>query len=154
MSTYFLDSSALVKRYVLERGTNWIQIMLASSGGHSIIVSRLTQAEIMSAVSRQKREGAVNPRTARAIRLLLDRHMRREYTVVELTPQIIHRAEDLLETHPLRAYDAVQLASALESNARLTGMGLSSLTFVAADQRLLSIAGNEALVTDDPHAHP
>ena len=154
MSIYFLDSSALVKRYASEKGTSWLQGLLEPSNGHSIIISRLTQAEIMSAVSRQKREGAVSLQAAQAIRGLLDRHAWREYTIIEVMQQIIYRAEDLLEKHPLRAYDAVQLASALESNIRLTAMGLSSLTFIAADQRLLSVAVIEGLMTDDPNTHP
>ena len=100
------------------------------------------------------KKGAIQPRTAQAIRLLLDRHMRREYTVVELTKEIVYRAEDLLERYPLRAYDAVQLASALESNTRLAKAGLSSLVFIAADQRLLTAAGTEGLAIDDPNTHP
>jgi len=65
-------------------------------------------------------------------------------------------AEDLLTVHPLRTYDAVPLASALESNIRLVASGLSPLTFVAADARLLVAAATEGLMTEDPnaHAHP
>jgi len=44
---------------------------------------------------------------------------------IALQAQVLHHAEDLLETHALRAYDAVQLASALESSARLVAAGLA-----------------------------
>lgn len=67
---------------------------------------------------------------------------------------MLHRAEDLLEAHPLRAYDAVQLASALESNDRLVAADLAPLVFVSADTRLLAVAMAEGLATDDPTAHP
>ena len=63
-------------------------------------------------------------------------------------------AEDLLTVHPLRTYDAVQLASALESNIRLVATGLSPLIFVSADIRLLVAAATEGLMTEAPNAYP
>jgi predicted nucleic acid-binding protein len=88
------------------------------------------------------------------VRLLIDRHAHREYVVIGLTPQVVRRAEDLLTVHPLRTYDAIQLASALESNTRLVATGLSPLIFVSADRRLLVAAASEGLMTEDPNAHP
>jgi predicted nucleic acid-binding protein len=61
---------------------------------------------------------------------------------------------DSLERHPLRAYDALQLASALESDTRLVGAGLAPLVFVTADTRLLAAASAEGLAIEDPNAHP
>ncbi len=154
MTAYFLDSSAVVKRYVPEQGTAWVRALTMPSAGNTIIVARMMQAEAMSGVWRRVREGTIAPRIAYAIRLLGDRHTQREYVVIELTARIVSRAEGLLERHPLRAYDALQLASALEGNARLTGAGLSPLIFVAADRRLLAAASSESLAVDDPNAHP
>ena len=69
------------------------------------------------------------------------------------TDAIVARAQDLASAHLLRAYDAVQLASALESNARLLIAGSSPLTFVSADTRLLTAAAAEGLATEDPNSH-
>jgi predicted nucleic acid-binding protein len=88
------------------------------------------------------------------VRLLIDRHARLEYVVLGLTQQVVRRAEDLLTVHPLRTYDAVQLAPALESNTRLVAAGLSPLRFVSADPHLLVAAAAEGLMTEDPQAHP
>jgi len=154
MTAYFLDSSALVKRYVIETGTNWISSITDSRAGNAIIISQITQAEVVSAVMRRKRDGTITPRSAHAIRLLVDRHANRDYQVVALTRQIIQRAEDLLETYSLRAYDSIQLASALDSNTRLLASGLPPLTFLSADIRLITVAISEGLTTDDPNAHP
>jgi uncharacterized protein len=154
MTHYFLDSSALSKRYVAEVGTNWIRAITTPGAGNSIIIAQITPIEVVSAAMRRLREGTITVRTARAVRLLLDRHARREYRVVGLTAPIVQRAEDLLEHHPLRAYDSIQLASALESNHRLLAAGLSPLTFVAADTRLLTAAAVEGLATDNPQMHP
>ena len=148
MSHYYFDSSALVKRYIQEAGTDWGRSV--TGAGHSMITARITQVEIMSAVSRLKPEQMVTARSANAIHLLLDRHMHRNYTVLELTDIIVQQAIAVLSSYTLRAYDAVQLASALESNRRLVAYGLPPLIFVSADQRLLAAAINEGLISENP----
>lgn len=144
----------MVKRHVPEVGTAWVRALAAPTAGHILMIAQVTPAEIVSGVARRRREGTIPARTARAIRLLVDRQARREYMVIALGAQVLHRAENLLETHPLRAYDAGQLASALESNERLVAAGLAPLVFVPADARLLAVASAERLMTDDPNAHP
>jgi uncharacterized protein len=154
MSYYFLDSSALVKRYVPEQGTNWIRSIATPISGNTIFVAHITQVEIVSAVMRRSRSGSVAVRVAQAIRRLMERHASREYVVVTLADVIVERAKNLLEAHPLRAYDAVQLATSLEVNARLSAAGLNSLVFISADTRLLAVAGAEGLAIEDPNSHP
>jgi predicted nucleic acid-binding protein len=154
MSHYFLDSSALVKRYVVEVGTTWIRSLTMPSAGNGIFIAQIAPVEIVSGTMRRWREGHISLRTAQAIRILVDRQSAREYLVIGLTTSTAQRAENLLETYPLRAYDAVQLASAIESNARLVTAGLSPLTFVSADNRLLNSASAEGLATDNPNLYP
>lgn len=154
MSSYFFDTSALIKRYVLEQGSAWVKALTAPETGNTIVVAEITQVEAVSGANRRKRDGQITANTVRAVRLLVTRHFAREYVLVGLTNPVIERAKDLLEAHPLRAYDAVQLASALESNSRLTGIGTSPLIFISADARLLAAAVAEGLANDDPSAHP
>ena len=118
------------------------------------MIAQVTPAEVVSGVVRRRRERSIAPRTARAIRLLIDRHARGEDPTIALQPRVLHRAEDLLDMHTLRAYDAVQLASAPKSNDRLVAAGLAPLVFVSADTHLPSVASSAGLVTDDPTAHP
>lgn len=153
MSHYFFDTSALVKRYVVEQGTSWVRSIVAPEADNTILVAQITRVEIVSAASRRKRGGQISERTARAVRLMIDRHSRREYKMVGLTEQTIQRAEDILETHALRAYDAVQLAVALNSNDGLVAAGLPPLVFVSADKRLLEAAMREGLSVEDPSTH-
>lgn len=150
MTRYFLDSSALVKRYVPEPGTAQIRAITVPSAGDTILIAHITSAEIVSAAVRRAREGSIPARVARAIRLLVDRHASREYRVIGLTGRVIQRAEDLLELYPLRVYDSMQLASAIESNGPLVAAGLPPLTFVSADTRLLPIAEAMGLVAVNP----
>jgi hypothetical protein len=154
MSHYFFDSSALVKRYISEIGTNWIRSIADPVAANKIFIASITRAELVSAVMRRSREASISLRTAKAVRLLMDRHSSRQYTIIALADSVVKRAEDLLEAHPLRAYDSVQLVSALELNKRLVAASLSAVIFLSADTRLLTIASSEGLAVDDPNKHP
>ena len=46
MSVLFLDSSALVKRYITETGSAWIRIITARSAHNRIIVARIAWVEV------------------------------------------------------------------------------------------------------------
>ncbi len=59
MSTLFIDSSALVKRYLTEPGSSWINLLLDPSAGHTIIVSTITQVESAAALAARHRSGAI-----------------------------------------------------------------------------------------------
>lgn len=150
MSHYFFDSSALVKRYAREPGTDWVRATCLPARGNTAIVAQITQIEIMSAVMRRTREGTYSLRAARAVRLLLEYHLHHEYVVVGLNSTVIARAQEALELYPLRAYDAIQLASALEVQARLVRASLTSVVFVASDDRLLEAAAAAGLTTESP----
>jgi len=54
---YYLDSSALVKRYVAETGTDWIGRLCAVEAGNTLYTARMTGAEIAAALFRRAREG-------------------------------------------------------------------------------------------------
>ena len=153
MSWYFLDSSALVKRYLNERGTEWILAVTAAGARDIIVIAQIAPVEVLSGVMRRAREGLLGERTAREARLLIDRHANREYEVVALTDDVIRRAEDLLERHALRASDAIQLASALQSSDRLGTTTSGALQFVSSDARLLAAAEREGVTTVDPSAY-
>jgi uncharacterized protein len=79
---------------------------------------------------------------------------RRHYRIMPITNALMALAHDLLERHPLRAYDALHLASALLANVQLTNVQAPSLTFLAADNRLLQAAQAEGLPTDNPNLYP
>jgi len=152
MSNLFLDSSALAKRYLPEQGTTWLRQQLISAS--SIIVSRLTSVEIMSAVARRSREGSIDIKVVNGINQLLDKHFQQQYIVVDLNSILVRDAIQLITAHPLRAYDAVQLASAKFVNNRLVSRQLASMTFLCADVRLLQIAAAEGLNVDNPNNYP
>jgi predicted nucleic acid-binding protein len=152
-ATYYFDSSALVKRYVTEVGTGWIRSLIAPAGGSLSLISRLTIVEVRSALARRKRERAISSDEHVFALGALRTHSLTQYRFIEFDASVANLAGDLLEHHPLRAYDAVQLASALIVARALTGTGMAAPTFLTADDRLLDVARAEGLPTDNPNWH-
>ena len=76
-----------------------------------------------------------------------------EYQVMSPAMTVIDLACTLLERHPLRAYDAIQLATALGVQRFLIAGDYPPLTFISADERLNSAATVEGLMVDSPSQH-
>lgn len=103
MKFCFFDSSALVKRYVQEAGTQRVQELAASA---VIFVSRVTWVEVLSAFARLSRERKADPARLFATRQLFQHDWRNQYQIVELNEEIADRAGQLVQRHILRAYDS------------------------------------------------
>ncbi len=154
MADYYADSSALVKRHIYETGTAWMQALADPASGNVLLTARMSMVEVYSALNRRLREAHLS--LADYVQLATDfaTFCATEYQLVELTAPVVDRSRLLLEHHPLRAYDAVQLASALQANDALQAANLPPLTFLAADVQLLTAAQAEGLTTDNPNDHP
>ena len=106
---HYFDASALVKRYVRERGSLLVRRLLSTGTGAT---SRLSEVEVASGIVRRAREGALStPQRDRVLAALADDLP--ALVIVELTPDMTIEARRLLLAHALRAGDAIQLASAL-----------------------------------------
>lgn len=153
MSVYFFDSSALVKRYVEETGTDWVIDITNPERVNGIYIARITGAEVVSAITRRGRSGDVSQvDMTRAIEDFRN-DFAHQYRVLEITPALIGRAMSLTEIHALRGYDAVQLAAALEANDRCLVLAIPALTLISADRALNTAATAEGLAVGDPNAH-
>lgn len=150
---YYLDTSAFIKRYVAEVGSDWVQSLVDPDVGNLLLTSRLTIVEARSALARRRREASISASDHTFTVQMLANHGLTQYHFVELERTIVDMASELLDRHPLRAYDAVQLASALTINAALAAAALSGLIFLAADDRLLNAARTEGLDCDNPNVH-
>jgi predicted nucleic acid-binding protein len=153
LAKYFVDSSALVKRYVQEVGTSWVRNLTHRRTGHEIYLARITAVEVTAAVARRRRGGTLSSRKASSILGRFRKHLAGRYTVLEITPGLLAEAMKLANSHELRAYDAVQLASAIELNKQWLDAGLSAV-LVSADQELNAAATAEGLAVEDPLSHP
>lgn len=153
MALYFLDSSALVKRYITERGTTWIQDLFLASNNNRITAALISGAEVVAAVARRRRAGSVADPDAARVLSQFRADFFTDIGIIEITTAVIDEAMRLAERHALRGYDAVQLAAALAFQAISAAAGLTA-TLVSADRELNAAAVGEELVVEDPNSHP
>jgi predicted nucleic acid-binding protein len=154
VSIYYLDASALVKRYVDEVGSDWLRAIVAAAVPPLLFTSRMTIVEVISAFARRVREGALTSDEFVAARDAFREDCLNEYQIMPPTMAIIDQAGVLLERHPLRAYDAVHLATALGAQEFLVVQGHPPLTFLSADDSLNAAATAAGLSVDNPNHHP
>ena len=154
MAAYFCDASAIVKRYIQETGTAWMQALADPAASHEIFLARITRVEVTAAVTRRGRGGMLVGVSPAAILAQFRQDAATQYNILEVTPALLADAEALAETHGLRAYDAVQLAAARELHRRRLAVGLGRITLICADQKLNSAATAEGVPMDDPNLHP
>lgn len=154
MAAYFVDSSALVKRYVTEVGSIWVTQLLSPSQGNRIYVASITAVEVVAALTR--RERGVQPSLSHYQTSL--RQFRSDlksiYAPVDVTDQVITSAMAIAQSHALRGYDAVQLAVAVAINSERQGANLPTLTLISADNELNQAAHKENLLVENPNDHP
>lgn len=152
MADHFLDSSALVKVYVEETRSDWVD-SLTTAPIHSIWAVRVTGTEVVAGLFQRVRMNTL--RQAAALRAT--RRFRSEFgvniRVIEVGRALVERAMDLAEHYPLRGYDAVQLAGALTLRSLRTSRTASPFIFVSADIRLNTAARSEGFTVENPNDH-
>ena len=128
----YCDSSALVKRYVREPGRRRLLDLLRR---RACVSSALMPVELRSAFSRRVRDSTLG--SAR-LSVLLERVAadRPSWTLVAVGAEVLTAAEALVVTHPLRALDAIHVASAQVFAARVR----ASLLFLSADRKQTDVA--------------
>jgi predicted nucleic acid-binding protein len=154
MADYFFDTSALVKRHVDEVGSPWVKSLVRAKAGHTLYIARITAVEVTSAITRRQYSRDLSAAQAGAILGHFRRHLVQRYRIVELTPALFSSAMVTARKHRLRAYDAVQLAVALDVHLRQEAAGLGPVALVSADRDLNNAAMAEGLTVEDPNTHP
>ena len=155
VNAYFLDTSALVKRYVPEIGSDWILSITDPATDNHLAISQITWVEVHSALARRLRDGSLSAQRFDLIVQKVREDFENEYRVIDVDQTLIETATELVMQHPLRAYDSVQLASALRfQSTTLLSQPETRLIFISADNRLLDIAQSEGLATDNPNNYP
>lgn len=153
MPAYFFDSSALVKFYVNETGTVWVR-SFTDSEDNVIHVASLAKVETVSALTRRLRRRDIAQAEFDNACDDLEQDFASQYRVVSLTEEIIEEAATLAKKHGLRAYDAVQLAAALDTSRIVSQIESTQLTLVSADLELNAAAQAEGLNVENPNDYP
>lgn len=154
MATFFFDSSALVKYYVSEVGSNWLTGIVDAQPLNKIVIAQITGVEIIAALARRVRIGLTTATAGAGAINAFRNDFQVKYKVISVTSHLIEEAMNLAELHRLRGYDAVQLSAATVFEAQMTARGIGPLTLISADDELNQAAQAEGLLTDDPNQHP
>jgi predicted nucleic acid-binding protein len=134
----YLDTSALVKKYVQEPRS--AEVLGWISREHMIATSAISRVEAAAAFSEAARIGSLTSSTAEACRRAFGREWK-NYVRIRVTEALVARADDMAWTFGLRGYDAVHLASALEWHDRLG----ETVTLATFDQELWAAAADVGL---------
>lgn len=155
MANYYLDTSALVKCYVVgEVGSAWVQNLTDRRVGNLLLLSQLALVEVAAALARKEREREITPEERRRyLGLFVWDCRRHQYHLLPNAETILRQAADLTYRRALRAYDAIHLATALQANQLIRNAGAIPLTFVSADSRLCAAGQDEGLMVDNPLDH-
>ncbi|MGH9469771.1 MAG: type II toxin-antitoxin system VapC family toxin [Terriglobia bacterium] len=149
MALYYLETSALVKLYVLEPGTDRLLRLASNLSENRFAVLAVSHVEARSAIRRRERAGDIDPQAAGLILDRLQEHLEARFLRQALNDTVLDGAVEIIDRYALRAYDAIQLAGCLALKA---AAGTEFPTFVCSDQRLLQAARSELLAVFDPCA--
>ncbi len=144
MKFYFFDTSAVVKRYHSEKGTEAIDRIFAEND-RAIAISSVSLTETVSALNKKKEEKTISKED---LDIALSRFFHdaiKDFLILEIDDTHIKESIALVLKRNLRTLDSLQLAVALS---------LKELkpVFVCADKRLVSVAEKEGLETINPEA--
>lgn len=153
MTTFYADSSALVKRYVQEAGSDWVQALCDPAAGHVLALAHIGLVEIAAALGIKYRQGALSVTLRDGLLYDLQQDARQQYWLIDVDQALIMRALALTRQYKLRGYDAVHLAAALFLRDTLVAHQLAGPCLLSTDVELLEAARAEGLVTDNPNLH-
>jgi len=131
----YLDSSSFAKRFIEEKGSDQVERLCAEAT--ELGLSDLCVPEIISALSRLRRERALTPKQYDAAKQRLLEEIR-DAQLIHLTEAVIGSSVTVLESNSIRTIDALHVACAVEWGAEL---------FVSSDTRQLTAAKRSGLKT-------
>ena len=143
MTFLYLDTSALLKRYVEEVGSDAVIALMEDA--EAVVTSLVTRAEVPAAIAKAVRRQVLNREGAqRAHGRFLNEWP--DFGKVPVTDALVARADTLTWEHGLRAYDAIQLAAALSCLETVDALG-ATLVFASFDHQLRDAARRVGLET-------
>lgn len=149
MPIYFVDSSALVKRYRSEPGSRYLAYLLDNAP--RLIASRLTKVEVTAALVRRARGSNQPIEILHGALAALETELRNSFELIELDDPLMEQAAALARKYALRGADAVQLACLLLARRDDPN---NELLLVSADDELNAAAKAEGMQVENPNLHP
>ena len=138
----YMDTSALVKHYVLEPGSN--RVLKFWNQADAIAISVVGYAEVLATFQRKYREQSLSDDELEALisEFKDDWSMFNRVDVKMILFPIIDR---LLKDYRLRGFDVIHLSSCIKLHESIN----DEVVFLCADHRLLEAAEREKITTVD-----
>lgn len=140
----FFDTSALVKRYADEEGTQTVD-QLIETPENTIVITSLSVIEIASAFRRKYNRGEISVQQQNGLLVSFFEEATERYVIIPVDEGIFENAFDLVLEDDLRTLDALQLAAVLTLPTPNP-----EITFVCADETLVEVAEQHRLATTNP----
>jgi len=153
---FYMDASALAKRYLNEGGSGWVRTLADPPQRNRIITAAITRVELAAAIAARHRAPPptqISLTDRNQMLALIARHFVAEYISIAIGGRILDHATELVQHYRLRGYDAVQLATAIVANRALATAGEPPLIVVAADHDFLAAATAEGFSVENPAHH-
>lgn len=143
MAHLYFDTSALVKRYHQEAGTERVDELIESDD--DVVISSLAIIETVSAFRRKYNRGDLSIERMNGLLSEFFEEALADFLIVPMEESILSFSFDLVLKDDLRTLDSLQLAAALSVNSRTDSVG-----FVTADERLIEVAERRGLRAVNP----
>ena len=142
----YFDTSALAKNYVLEDGSPGVVKLLSENPDNA--TSKLTYAEILSALVRRTRSGDLSLQKMREVINKFENDWNR-LLIVDFHDDLLPIVKRVIEKHQLKTADSIHLASAIWLKISLK----EDVAFTSSDLNLLKAARAERLSLINPQEH-
>ena len=151
VNSFYLDASALAKRYAPENGSAQVDAILDAMSGNRVYVLNVGVGEVVSILVRKRNAGKISPSDFGEAMVKLDTEIAHAADVkrASVSNRLALSSFPLIVAHSINSTDAIMLRSALVIARKLRAGG-DDLVLVASDQRLLRAAQAEGLTTFNP----
>ncbi len=148
MTDFYVDTSALLKRYLKEPGTSAVDLLFNNaSPGSRFHTSFFTVLEVCAALLRPLKAGQLTQRVVDVALAQFGQDTQGLLNVWPVDQDVLTGAKTVVMKHRLRAPDAIHLSTALDIRSVV---GDVSLVLVASDKELLQASAEQRLVTLNP----
>ena len=148
MVVFYFDTSAIIKRYRIEKGTAIVDEILGNPFSQDIFyTSFLTILEVTSSITRLKRSSQLTDYLAREIFSRFRQDIHEHFRILPLDNETATNAISLVEQYGLRSADAIHMATAIYIFCAIAG---SAHAMVSSDRELVQAAKSSNIVVLNP----
>jgi len=142
MDYLFFDTSALVKRYYEEDGSENVDELIEEEES-TVVITSLSIIEATSAFRRKYNQGEIEQDRMDQLLSTFFEEAIEDFVIVPIEESFMEYSFNLILTEDLRTLDSLQLSAALTVNQE-------NLKFISADKKLNTVAEEQGLKTHNP----